>query len=176
MLRAVGSLVRLGLGRAVRCGPGARLEAARRLSPALPVHGLAYYSSGGVPSGSEQQGQGKVHRVPAQHKPSQFDKKILLWTGRFKSMEEIPTEVPPEMIDAARNKARVKACYIMIGLTIIACFAVIASAKRAERTVRETERKVFLVCWFTPQWPLWPVHCDLRTTLIRSQESGCRTT
>ncbi|XP_051711361.1 protein FAM162B isoform X5 [Oryctolagus cuniculus] len=93
MLRAVGSLVRLGLGRAVRCGPGARLEAARRLSPALPVHGLAYYSSGGVPSGSEQQGQaGKVHRVPAQHKPSQFDKKILLWTGRFKSMEEIPTE------------------------------------------------------------------------------------
>uniref|UniRef100_A0A452T766 Family with sequence similarity 162 member B n=1 Tax=Ursus maritimus TaxID=29073 RepID=A0A452T766_URSMA len=72
-----------------------------------------------------------VHRVPAEHKPSQFDKKILLWTGRFKAMEDIPPRIPPEMIDAARNKARVKACYIMIGLTIIACFAVIASA--AER-------------------------------------------
>ncbi|XP_002714811.1 protein FAM162B isoform X4 [Oryctolagus cuniculus] len=149
MLRAVGSLVRLGLGRAVRCGPGARLEAARRLSPALPVHGLAYYSSGGVPSGSEQQGQGKVHRVPAQHKPSQFDKKILLWTGRFKSMEEIPTEVPPEMIDAARNKARVKACYIMIGLTIIACFAVIASAKRA------AERHESLTSWNLAKKAKW---------------------
>lgn len=36
----------------------------------------------------------------------------------------------PEMLDRARNKARVKACYIMIGLSIVACFAVIASAKK----------------------------------------------
>lgn len=34
------------------------------------------------------------------------------------------------MLDKARNKARVKACYIMIGLSIVACFAVIASAKK----------------------------------------------
>uniref|UniRef100_A0A803Y556 Family with sequence similarity 162 member B n=1 Tax=Meleagris gallopavo TaxID=9103 RepID=A0A803Y556_MELGA len=37
----------------------------------------------------------------------------------------------PEMLDRARNKARVKACYIMIGLSIVACFTVIASAKKA---------------------------------------------
>ncbi|KFP59563.1 Protein FAM162B, partial [Cariama cristata] len=37
----------------------------------------------------------------------------------------------PEMLDRARNKARVKACYIMIALSIVACFAVIASAKKA---------------------------------------------
>lgn len=37
---------------------------------------------------------GKVHRVPAEHKPSQFDKKILLWTGRFKAMEDIPPRIP----------------------------------------------------------------------------------
>lgn len=37
---------------------------------------------------------GRVHRVPAEHKPSQFDKKILLWTGRFKAMEEIPPRIP----------------------------------------------------------------------------------
>lgn len=36
----------------------------------------------------------KVHRIPAQYKPSQFDKKILLWTGRFKSIDEIPPLVP----------------------------------------------------------------------------------
>jgi hypothetical protein len=36
----------------------------------------------------------KIHRVPAQLKPSQFDKKILLWTGRFKSVEHIPPLVP----------------------------------------------------------------------------------
>lgn len=37
---------------------------------------------------------GKVHRVPAEHKPSQFDKKILLWTGRFKAVEDIPPRIP----------------------------------------------------------------------------------
>ncbi|EMP38626.1 hypothetical protein UY3_04152 [Chelonia mydas] len=73
-----------------------------------------------------------MYKVPGSYKPSNFDKKILMWTGRFKTEEEIPSRIPPEMLDIARNKARVKACYLMIGLTIIACFAVIASARRAE--------------------------------------------
>ncbi|XP_017352814.1 protein FAM162B [Cebus imitator] len=131
MFSAVGSLLRLGRGVTVRCAPGAPVEATRRPAPVLPPWGLPWYSSGAAPSNSAPKGRGEVHGVPAQHRPSQFDKKILVWTGRFKSMEEIPPWVPPEMIDTARNKARVKVCYIMIGLTIIACFAVIASAKRA---------------------------------------------
>ncbi|NWS71269.1 F162B protein, partial [Crotophaga sulcirostris] len=73
----------------------------------------------------------QAHRVVASYKPSKFDRKILIWTGRFKTEEEIPPWIPPEMLDKARNKARVKACYIMIGLSIVACFAVIASAKKA---------------------------------------------
>ncbi|EHH18745.1 hypothetical protein EGK_15409 [Macaca mulatta] len=136
MLRAVGSLLRLGRGLTVRCGPGGPLEATRRPAQALPPRGLPCYSSGGAPSNSGPQGHGEIHRVPAQRRPSQFDKKILLWTGRFKSMEEIPPRIPPEMIVTARNKARVKACYIMIGLTIIACFAVIGSAKRVSTSLR----------------------------------------
>ncbi|NXS68313.1 F162B protein, partial [Pandion haliaetus] len=73
----------------------------------------------------------QAHKVVASYKPSKFDKKVLLWTGRFKAEEEIPPRIPPEMLDRARNKARVKACYIMIGLSVVACFAVIASAKKA---------------------------------------------
>ncbi|KAL4675697.1 hypothetical protein H8959_009842 [Pygathrix nigripes] len=92
---------------------------------------------------------GEIHRVPAQRRPSQLDKKILLWTGRFKSMEEIPPWIPPEMIVTARNKARVKACYIMIGLTIIACFAVIVSAKRA------VERHESLTSWNLAKKAKW---------------------
>lgn len=40
------------------------------------------------------------------------------------------------MIDAARNKARVKACYIMIDSQSLARFAVIASAKRGDTTFK----------------------------------------
>uniref|UniRef100_I3MV29 Family with sequence similarity 162 member B n=1 Tax=Ictidomys tridecemlineatus TaxID=43179 RepID=I3MV29_ICTTR len=136
MLSAVGSLLRLGSGCAVRCAPGASPAAARLRVTALQLCGLPRYFSGETRSDPDAQSHGKVHRVLAQHKPTQFDKKILVWTGRFKSIEEIPPRVPPEMIDAARNKARVKACYIMIGLTIIACFAVIASAKRVSACLK----------------------------------------
>ncbi|XP_069462737.1 protein FAM162B isoform X2 [Ambystoma mexicanum] len=64
------------------------------------------------------------------YQPSNFDKKVLLWTRRFKSEDDIPATIPIEMMTAARNKARIKVCYVMIGLTIIACFAVVVSAKK----------------------------------------------
>ncbi|XP_064342816.1 protein FAM162B [Camelus dromedarius] len=149
MLAAVRGLVRLRLGRVPHCPAGAPPEAERRPVASLRRRGLRRYSSDGAPSGSGPQGSGKIHRVPAEHTPSQFDKKILLWTGRFKAMEEIPPRVPPEMIDATRNKARVKACYIMIGLTIIACFAVIASGKRA------AERHESLTSWNLAKKAKW---------------------
>ncbi|XP_012576090.1 PREDICTED: protein FAM162B [Condylura cristata] len=151
MLVPVGNLLRLRLGHMVRCAPWAPREALRRPLESSCSQGLPCYSSGGTPSGFGPQDApaGKVHRVPAEHKPSQFDKKILLWTGRFKAMEEIPPRVPPEMIDAARNRARVKACYIMMGLTIIACFLVIASAKRA------AERHESLTSWNLAKKAKW---------------------
>ncbi|XP_072264897.1 protein FAM162B [Pyxicephalus adspersus] len=65
------------------------------------------------------------------YKPNPFDKKILKWTGRFKSEADIPPSIPLEMLVRARNKARIKACYVMIAITIIACFAVIVSGKKA---------------------------------------------
>ncbi|CAK6446544.1 unnamed protein product [Pipistrellus nathusii] len=148
MLAAAGSLLRLRPGRVLRCAPGPPREAARRPAALLRPQGLPRLSSGGAPGGPGPRA-GKVHRVPAEHRPSQFDKKILLWTGRFKAMEDIPPLIPREMIDAARNKARVKACYIMIGLTIIACFAVIASAKRA------VERHESLTSWNLAKKAKW---------------------
>nr|XP_056712296.1 protein FAM162B [Euleptes europaea] len=91
----------------------------------------------------------KIYKVPGGCKPSTFDRKILLWTKRFKTEGEIPPRISMEMLDAARNKARVKACYIMIGLTIVACFAVIASAKRA------AERHETLTSWNLAKKAKW---------------------
>uniref|UniRef100_UPI00398EB1B6 protein FAM162B-like n=1 Tax=Pristiophorus japonicus TaxID=55135 RepID=UPI00398EB1B6 len=67
------------------------------------------------------------------YKPSAFDKKMLMWTGRFKREEDIPAVVSFEMIDAARNKMRVKASYIMVVMAVVACIATIISGKKAAR-------------------------------------------
>ncbi|XP_064422746.1 protein FAM162B-like [Latimeria chalumnae] len=60
-----------------------------------------------------------------------FDKKLLLWAGRFRKEEEIPEVVSMQMLNAAKNKVRIKACYVAIGLTLLACFAMIISGKSA---------------------------------------------
>ncbi|XP_049420921.1 protein FAM162B [Epinephelus fuscoguttatus] len=69
-------------------------------------------------------------KIPG-YKPSNMDKKILLWSGRFKTADQIPEFVSFEMIDAARNKARVKVCYIMMAATIVACLVMVFLGKRA---------------------------------------------
>uniref|UniRef100_A0A8C9NNY3 Family with sequence similarity 162 member B n=1 Tax=Serinus canaria TaxID=9135 RepID=A0A8C9NNY3_SERCA len=112
-----------------RISPGVGDRPASPPGAAGRARGAGWGGAGVAPAAAE--GPAEAHRVVASCKPSKFDKKILLWTGRFKTEEEIPLRIPPEMLDKARNKARVKACYIMIGLSIIACFAVIASAKKA---------------------------------------------
>nr|XP_020457973.1 protein FAM162B-like [Monopterus albus] len=65
------------------------------------------------------------------YKPSSMDRKFLLWTGRFKTKEQIPEFVSYEMIDGARNKMRVKVCYIMIVATLGTCMLMVTLGKRA---------------------------------------------
>lgn len=56
---------------------------------------------------------------------------MLLWSGRFKTVDQIPEFVSFEMIDAARNKVRVKACVLMMGATLAGCLLMVISGKQA---------------------------------------------
>ncbi|XP_057552771.1 protein FAM162A [Hippopotamus amphibius kiboko] len=70
------------------------------------------------------------HRVPL-HKPTEWEKKMLIWSGRFKKGDEIPETVSFEMLDAAKNKVRVKISYLMIALTVAGCVLMIIEGKKA---------------------------------------------
>ncbi|XP_075936282.1 protein FAM162B [Anarhichas minor] len=69
-------------------------------------------------------------RLPG-YRPSNLDKKMLVWSGRFKTADQIPELVSFEMIDGARNKVRVKACYVMMATTIGACLMMVFLGKRS---------------------------------------------
>lgn len=71
-------------------------------------------------------------RVPG-HIPSNIDKKVLVWAGRFKSPEQIPETITFEMLDAARNKLRVKVCYLMMAFTLGACLVMVVLGKQAAK-------------------------------------------
>ncbi|XP_055499420.1 protein FAM162A-like [Leucoraja erinacea] len=63
--------------------------------------------------------------------PSAYDRKVLLWVGRFKRDQDIPEIVSIEMLHAARNKIRVQICYLMIALSVGACVVMVVSGKKA---------------------------------------------
>ncbi|XP_029384809.1 protein FAM162B [Echeneis naucrates] len=73
---------------------------------------------------------GASFKIPGA-RPSKMDKKILIWSGRFKTPDQIPQFVSVEMLDAAKNKVRVKACYVMMAFTVGACLVMVILGKRA---------------------------------------------
>uniref|UniRef100_A0A8C3N806 Uncharacterized protein n=1 Tax=Geospiza parvula TaxID=87175 RepID=A0A8C3N806_GEOPR len=68
-----------------------------------------------------------------ERRPTNFDKKVLVWSGRFKKEEDIPRHISSEVLDSARNIARIKVCYIMIALTVLGCVTMIISGKEAAK-------------------------------------------
>ncbi|XP_027701073.1 protein FAM162A [Vombatus ursinus] len=71
-------------------------------------------------------------RVPL-HKPTAWEKKLIVWSGRFKREDEIPETISFEMLDAAKNRVRVKISYIMIALTIMGCILMVFQGKQAAK-------------------------------------------
>ncbi|NXY45762.1 F162A protein, partial [Ceuthmochares aereus] len=68
-------------------------------------------------------------RVPG-HKPTDWEKKFLLWAGHFKKPEDIPETVSIETIRAAKTTLRVKFSYVMIALTILGCIIMVIKGKQ----------------------------------------------
>ncbi|XP_075294028.1 protein FAM162A [Opisthocomus hoazin] len=69
-------------------------------------------------------------RVPG-HKPTDWEKRFLLWAGHFKKTEDIPETVSIETIRAAKTTLRVKFSYAMIALTILGCIIMVIRGKQA---------------------------------------------
>ncbi|XP_018104472.1 protein FAM162A isoform X2 [Xenopus laevis] len=73
---------------------------------------------------------GVTFKVPG-HRPTDFEKKILVWGGRFKKQEDIPELVSYDMVEMAKSRVRVKVSYIMIIMTILGCITMVVSGKQA---------------------------------------------
>jgi len=63
--------------------------------------------------------------------PTNYEKKLLVWTKRYKSMEEVPQFVPQDVMERARNLFRVYGMIGMMILTFLGCVVMIESGKRA---------------------------------------------
>ncbi|KAM8952619.1 protein FAM162A-like [Pelodytes ibericus] len=86
------------------------------------------------------------HLFRNERKLTSFDKKVLVWAGRFKKEADVPAYISCEVLSSARNNVRIKTCTAMIVGTVLGCIAMVISGKKAvreERTLlkRNMERK-----------------------------------
>ncbi|NWX37270.1 F162A protein, partial [Notiomystis cincta] len=65
------------------------------------------------------------------YKPTEWEKRFLLWAGHFKKPEDIPETVSLETVRAAKTTLRVKFSYVMIALTIVGCITMVVRGKQA---------------------------------------------
>ncbi|NWW01230.1 F162A protein, partial [Oreocharis arfaki] len=65
------------------------------------------------------------------YKPTDWERRFLLWAGHFKKPEDIPETVSLETVRAAKTTLRVKFSYVMIALTILGCIVMVVRGKEA---------------------------------------------
>ncbi|KAI5644457.1 hypothetical protein NE865_03564 [Phthorimaea operculella] len=92
---------------------------------------LSTPAPGATPPASEG-----AERMSPRYRPSEFQKFILVWTKKFKTKEEIPTFVSPDLIERSRSEARIKIANVMMLMTALASLGAVflgkAAAKRGE--------------------------------------------
>ncbi|XP_066455397.1 protein FAM162A-like [Eleutherodactylus coqui] len=97
------------------------------------------------PEVTKSKNEGSPFKVP-QHKPTEFERKVLVWGGQFKNDSDIPEFVTFQALDAAKNKARIKFSMLMMLMTILGCVVMVITGKKAAKqqetlTRRNLERK-----------------------------------
>lgn len=65
------------------------------------------------------------------HKVNNLEKRFLVWTGKYKSVDEVPDRVNQNVVERARNRMRIRIANYMMAATIIGCLLMVYSGKRA---------------------------------------------
>uniref|UniRef100_A0A1L8E9R4 Putative conserved plasma membrane protein n=3 Tax=Haematobia irritans TaxID=7368 RepID=A0A1L8E9R4_HAEIR len=67
------------------------------------------------------------------HQPNNLEKRFLVWTGKYKTVEEVPNFVSRDVMERTRNKVRIRIANIMMALTVIGCGIMVYSGKEAAK-------------------------------------------
>lgn len=67
------------------------------------------------------------------HRPSNFDKKILVWTKKYSDVSEVPSEVSNVQMKKAKDLFRIRVNLMMIAATVVLAVVYAWSGRRAAR-------------------------------------------
>ncbi|CAO1400816.1 unnamed protein product [Diamesa hyperborea] len=80
-------------------------------------------------SASASLGGGGMNRNT--HKVDNLERKMLVWTGKYKNADDVPSYVNQDVMEKTRNRIRIRLANIMMALTALGCIFMIFSGKSA---------------------------------------------
>lgn len=66
------------------------------------------------------------------HRPNDFEKRLLVFTKKYKTTEEIPQYINQDVMERCRNQVRIKIANYMMLATAIGCIIMVISGKKAQ--------------------------------------------
>ncbi|XP_053952873.1 UPF0389 protein CG9231 [Anastrepha obliqua] len=66
--------------------------------------------------------------------PNNLEKRFLVWSGKYKTVDEIPPYVSKEVMERCRNRMRIRMSNIMMALTVVGCCIMVYSGKQAAKS------------------------------------------
>lgn len=66
------------------------------------------------------------------HKPDNFEKRLLVFTKKYKSVDDVPAYINQDVMERCRNQVRIKMANYMMLATVIGCIIMIISGKKAQ--------------------------------------------
>jgi hypothetical protein len=67
----------------------------------------------------------------ASHKVNNLEKRFLVWTGKYKSVDEVPNFVQQNVVERARNRMRIRIANYMMAATAVGCLVMVYLGKKA---------------------------------------------
>lgn len=67
------------------------------------------------------------------HRVNNLERKFLVWTGKFKKIEEVPDFVSQGTMERCRNLMRIKIANYMMAATALGCLAMVYLGKQAAK-------------------------------------------
>ncbi|XP_044259975.1 UPF0389 protein CG9231 [Tribolium madens] len=65
------------------------------------------------------------------HRVNNLEKKFLVWTGKYKTVEEVPNYVAQNVVERARNRMRIRIANYMMAATALGCLVMVYLGKQA---------------------------------------------
>lgn len=80
-------------------------------------------------------------KIESSHKVNNLEKRFLVWTKKYKTVDEIPPYVTQSTMERCRNRMRIKIANYMMAATAVGCIAMIYLGKQdAKKGISVTQQ------------------------------------